>query len=264
MNGLARTLFRLAPALTLAMVIAVALLAVVQGFVPAAVLANADRASGDFLQAIATIEAVLLAFVVFVVWQQFDETRRQVAKEANELADLERVARGLPDEVRDSVRSAARRYARAVLDAEWPLMARGDVRGMPETWSILNEMWRSLQGCQPLTQGQHQLHGEALARFNDLSDARTDRLTSARRRMPVSLTALLYIGAFIVVMAATLLPVSSFTLHALMVAALAAALSHVLWLIHDLDDAFAGDWQVPRSPFERVLERMSAGDADGA
>lgn len=252
------TILRLAPALLGAMVIAVGLLAAVRSAIPPHVLAHAHDAAGDFLQAMATIEAVLLAFVVFVVWQQFDATRSEVAKEANELADLERVSRGLPEPSRSAVRGAARRYAEAVLTDEWPAMAAGKEEGLSETWRILNEMWLGLQACRTSTAEQQQLHAEALARFNDLSDARTSRLTSARRRMPNSLVVLLYIGAFMVVMAGTLLPVRSFTLHAFMVAALAAAVSHVLWVIHDLDDAFAGDWQVPRGPFERMLERMDA------
>jgi hypothetical protein len=257
MRSYLRTVARLAPALVGSMVGAVILLMIVRGLVPPAVLAQAEGA-GDFLQAVATIEAVLLAFVVFVVWQQFEDARREVATEANELADLERVARGLPEPQCRTVRALSLQYAEAVLCSEWPAMACGDMRGMKETWGILTDIWRSLQGCSPQDTSQELLHAEALSRFNDLSDARTSRLTSARRRMPNSLAVLLHIGAFMVVMAATLLPVKSLVLHAIMCAALAAAVSHVLWVIHDLDDAFAGDWQVPRGPFERVLERMRA------
>jgi hypothetical protein len=41
-----------------------------------------------------------------------------------------------------------------------------------------------------------------------------------------------------------------------MTGALAGAVSHVLYVIADLDDAFAGDWQVPREPVERVRAHM--------
>jgi hypothetical protein len=30
----------------------------------------------------------------------------------------------------------------------------------------------------------------------------------------------------------------------------------VIYVIADLDDAFAGDWEVPREPFERVRAHM--------
>jgi len=35
-------------------------------------------------------------------------------------------------------------------------------------------------------------------------------------------------------------------------AALAGAIAHILFLIRDLDNAFAGDWQVAKTPFERA------------
>jgi hypothetical protein len=57
-----------------------------------------------------------------------------------------------------------------------------------------------------------------------------------------------------------LFAVESFALHASMTAALAGAISHVLYVIDDLDDVFAGDWQVPRTSFER-LRRYLADDA---
>ena len=43
--------------------------------------------AGNYLQTVGTIYAVLLAFVVFVVWQQHNDTRSAVESEANELSD---------------------------------------------------------------------------------------------------------------------------------------------------------------------------------
>ena len=46
---------------------------------------------------------------------------------------------------------------------------------------------------------------------------------------------------------------------------MAGAVSHVLYVVIDLDDAFAGDWQVSPDAFKRVqryMERRSAPGAD--
>ena len=40
-------------------------------------------------------------------------------------------------------------------------------------------------------------------------------------------------------------------------AALAGAIAHILFLIHDLDDAFAGDWQVDESRRSMRARRAS-------
>jgi hypothetical protein len=53
-----------------------------------------------------------------------------------------------------------------------------------------------------------------------------------------------------------LFAVDRFEIHALMTAALAGAISHLLYVISDLDDCFQGDWQVPSRAFERVREYL--------
>ena len=136
-------------------------------------------------------------------------------------------------------------------------MRRGDERAMTVTWRVLDELWSVLQRCEPDGPGAELHHAQALERLNDLSDARANRLSSARRHMPRSLAVLVHVGAAAVVLAGTLLPIGSFALHALVVAGLAAAVSHVLWVIADLDDPFDGDWQVPMTPFAHVLERLA-------
>src|SRR5512134_2303122 len=78
---------------------------------------------GNYLQTLGSIYAVLLAFVVFVVWTQFNDARANVEREANELLDLFRTARGLPEPTRSQVQASALEYARVVVTAEWDAMA---------------------------------------------------------------------------------------------------------------------------------------------
>jgi hypothetical protein len=49
-----------------------------------------------------------------------------------------------------------------------------------------------------------------------------------------------------------LLAVERAAVHAIMTAALAGAISHVLYIVADLDNCFWGDWRVERTAFERV------------
>jgi hypothetical protein len=78
------------------MALALAGLLLVRYLVPASWLHANNEVAGNYLQTLGTIYAVLLAFVVFVVWQQHNDTRCAVGNEANELADFCRVIRALP------------------------------------------------------------------------------------------------------------------------------------------------------------------------
>jgi hypothetical protein len=186
------------------------------------------------------------------VWSQFNEARVLVELEANEVADLHRLTDGLPDAARDSLQGALRQYVDAVIDREWQAMHKGDEDTIAAIGKELDAVWDGLHELEPTTECEKSLHGEALSRFNDLSDARTNRLTAARTRIPFGLTLLLYLGAVVVVASVFLLEVPSFAVHAIIAGAMAGSVSHVLYLVRDLDDAFSGLWQVSTDPFERT------------
>jgi hypothetical protein len=220
--------------------------------IPFEVLAASSDAVGNYLQTIGTIYAVLLAFVVFVVWQQFNDARANVEREANEILDVMRVVKGLPDNVWQPLLKHLRDYVSVVLEDEWPAMARGSKATFEGGTRILDRVSSLLIAHEPESECHKSLYDEALGRFNDLSDARMNRLFSSRLRIPLGLRMLLYTGAAMTVGSMYLLAVESFAIHATITALLAGAISHVLFLISDLDDSFSGTFQVPRDQFERV------------
>src|SRR6201992_1181356 len=106
--------------------IAVVLLLVVRAGVTHAELAASSDAVGNYLQTVGGIYAVLLAFIVYVVWGQFNEARTYVEREATALVDLHRTASGLPRSTRMEIQQALRLYVDQVIDLEWPAMAGRD------------------------------------------------------------------------------------------------------------------------------------------
>jgi hypothetical protein len=252
-----QTLAALAPPVLLTMAASVAGLWGFRRLVPIERLAAASGDVGNYLQVLGTIYAVLLAFVVFVVWQQFDAARGLVEREANEVADLYRTTIGLPEAERAQLRGQLRVYVDGVLDQEWPAMSKGDEATMAVIGAHLDRAWETLHGCEPTSSCQQQMWGDAIARLNDLSDLRAGRLTAARTRIPLAMKLLLYSGAVTTIVSTWMLGMRDFTLHAVITAMLSGAIAHVLYLIRDLDDPFAGDWQVPRGEFERVRRSMS-------
>ena len=234
--------------------LALAGLVATRALVPQEVLVTTSDVVGNYLQTLGGIYAVLLAFVVFVVWNQFNDARAMVEREANELIDLYRTAKGLPDPTRTELHGFIRSYVATVLDSEWTHMAadRCGQDAFHDGARILDRMWDSLQGCEAATSCHQALFSEALARFNQLSDARTNRLTASRLRIPLALDILLYTGAVTIVASMYLFAVERLSIHLIITAAMAGAISHILYVVRDLDQAFAGAWQVPRAAFERV------------
>lgn len=224
----------------------------------------ANDVIGSYLQSVGTVYAVLLAFVVYVVWQQFNEARAHLAAEANEVIDLYRIAKGFPASEQLPLQDCLRRYVEAVLHREWHAMANCNDQGIEVGAKILDELWDHLRRFVPGDNCHSAMYGEALSRFNDLSDLRTERLTSARTRIPFAMRLLLYFGAVVVVGSMWLFAVDTLWVHGLITALMAGAISHVLFLIEDLDRCFAGDFQIAKRPFERVLDYMAVEASAGA
>jgi len=230
-------------------------LLVVRTCVSSSDLHNTNDVVGNYLQTLGTIYAVLLAFVVYVVWSQFNETRTYVEREANELLDLFRTARGLPPERRSEIENHIGKYVDVVLQGEWAAMAKGSNReAFDRGGAILDQLWDVVHDFEPGNRCHEALHSEILSRFNDLSDVRTNRLTAGRSRIPLALKILIYFGAVLTIGSMYLFSVENWVVHALMTAAMAGALAHILYLIHDLDNCFDGDWQISRSAFQRVQQ----------
>ena len=163
-------------------------LALFRGVVPFEFLQRSNDVVGNYLQTLGSIYAVLLAFVMFVVWTQFNDARANVDREANELLDLFRTSRGLPEPTRGQVQAAAVAYARLVVGSEWDAMAcRGAFEGGGGA-GTLEAMWEAVHAVEPtVVEPERSLYREVLKRLDDLSDARSSRLTSTTTSIPTAL-----------------------------------------------------------------------------
>ncbi len=242
---------RLALSLLASMFLALVGLYVVRGVAPAEWLHANNEVAGNYLQTVGTIYAVLLAFVVFVVWQQHNDTRSAVEDEANELLDFCRAVRALAGTQR--VQECIQAYGRVVVDEEWAAMARGCWSRKAE--QALEDIWQALQGVEPRGGRQEALYAEAMTRFKDLSDARSHRLYCGLLRLPPSLWVLLLTNGGLVVGSMWIFGLESFSAHALMTVALAGSIAFILFLVADLDNPFWGSWRVGPDAFQRALGR---------
>ncbi len=251
------TLLRLTPVVAGVSLASVLGLIAVREVAPIADLRASTDALGNYLQTVGGIYAVLLAFVVYVVWGQFNESRGYVDREAVLLSDVHRIASGLPEQSRNDIQRLLREYVDAVLAEEWTAMRKGNEAVLDRVGQKLDEVWVEIHRCRPHDECGHTIYGEVLSRFTDLYDVRASRLTSARTRIPLALHVLIYAGAIITIGSVYLLAFDKLWLHATVTAALAGAIAHVLYIIRDLDDAFGGDWQVSNAPFLRARRSFS-------
>ena len=239
--------------LTVILPISVAILgqALVQRVVPSSLRQEHNDVAGFIYAVLGVAYAVLLAFVVIVVWQDYETAEHTMESEANELAGIYFLANRFSDSDRERVHDLARSYARVVVEEEWPLMEQGKTSSRAS--SLLSELRLSLQNLDTRTGADLVLYDQALTRFHDLANARRLRHVAVTEGLPVILWVILIGGGIVTVCFTYLFGLKNNWAHALMIAALTLVICGILLTIGLLEYPFAGEVKVQPDAFEEVL-----------
>src|SRR5947209_10729567 len=76
-----------------------------------------------FVLVVTTMYAVLVAFVIFIVWNNLDRAEQAATAEGGTLTALVRHSIALPQPGQLDVQEAVRAYTESVIGDEWPTMA---------------------------------------------------------------------------------------------------------------------------------------------
>jgi hypothetical protein len=122
--------------------------------------------AGYIYSGLAVLYAVLLAFVVVIVWQQFNTTDIRVHREADELNDLLRAAQAFPIPVQHAMLEAVRSYARAVIEEEWSDMGRDTENST--AWQAYNNRWQIIRTLEPQSPAEINWHATMIQSLTTL------------------------------------------------------------------------------------------------
>jgi Protein of unknown function (DUF4239) len=134
-----------------------------------ALAANNDVA-GFVYAVLGVVYAVLMAFVVTVVWERFDRAESVVSQEAHSLVDLSRLANSYPDAGRLDIQRALLAYGRVVVEEEWELMERSKVSD--RATQQVDALWQAYQQIEPTTNREVAAYRQSLEHLDELDDAR--------------------------------------------------------------------------------------------
>jgi hypothetical protein len=231
--------------------VAVVGLVLVQRLVPPDRREEQNDVAGFIFAVLGVAYAVLLAFVVIAVWQNYETAKTNVDTEANELAGVYFLASRLPEPQRTHVQDLARTYARVVVEQEWPIMERGQTSERAD--SLVHQLRLELLEFNPRTEGEQVLYERGLTQLHDAVDARRSRLLEVREGIPNLLWVVLVVGGVITVSFTYLFGLKSNVAHALMVAALTLLICGVLFTIGEFNNPFSGIVEIQPDAFREVL-----------
>jgi uncharacterized membrane protein len=147
---------------------------------PGGLLGKMESADGIFSAAGAGL-AVLLAFVIFAVFESYSTARSSAGEEAVASQQMFSTAGFFPDRA-DELRGETFCYARAVINDEWPAMSHRRESPVVQDW--VDKLDATIQNAKVTGNGQ----GAALEHWLSLSqsrqDARRTRLAEGQPYVP--------------------------------------------------------------------------------
>jgi hypothetical protein len=215
-----------------------------------------NEVAGFKFAVIGVFYAVLLAFVVIAVWDDYRDTEKAIRDEAKAVVDLHHAARAIPEPAASALRAQAIVYLKQVRDAEWNAMAKGDSN--PEAEEELRRLRQLIFDASPSDGKEVAIYEHVLGLIALINDNRIERLDRADGTVPPVLWLVLIAGALITLGYPAFFGTSNLAAQVLMTAALAALVGLTVYVAILLDFPFTGELGIPPEPFDHALEQVRA------
>ena len=203
---------------------------------------------------VGTIYAVMIGFMLYAVWANFQTAETNADNEANALVNFFRSVEGLPPAQRSGLEIAAANYVNAVITQEFPTMSRGG--GPHAGHDAVVRMWALVTEPSQLNPSQQIGLEQTMHELSDLTEHRRIRILESTTKMPTILWMVLVVGGMITIGACCLIGTENVTLHYGLILCLSLLISLALIAIGDIDRPFQGSVHVGSQAFVRARDSM--------
>jgi hypothetical protein len=216
------------------------------------ILRSHNEVTGFLFLAIASFYALLLSFVVFVVWDQLNDTHSNVSKEGSSALGLYRDIKYYPDTV-DSKKlmTAYIDFVYNVIDEELP---NAEIMKLSRKTPVaFSKVFYEMEHLNPKNQFQIQLVAEMFNHLNELSTYRGLRTASIETEIPSPMWLPIILGAIITIVCAMFLDIEHKGMHLLLNALLGAFIGMFLFTIIILDHPYTGSQGIKPKSYKQIF-----------
>jgi hypothetical protein len=220
--------------------------------VPEEVRSSAGPTAATTLQALATIYAVLVAFVIVDESSQLRSAQSQVSNQAGQLAVITENSRNLPDAEGAPIRQATLEYANTVVRVglnQIEHTARPSVaasRSFQHIFAVVNAI-------EPTAESDKAAYQQILVALTAIVQSRENLVNSAHASISISLFVILVLLAAAILAVATLMDTQHRRSHLLILGALALGISMTLALVAAFDYPYRGFIRIDETPIRTFI-----------
>jgi len=208
--------------------------------------------SGFIYNAVCVIYAVLIAFVVFVIWGNLEKTNSKIEGEANNLLNVYYDASAYPDSIKKEIQLTIREYVKSVTTDEWKSLSEGKPDSAATKQFIkLNRIFLTIKtsdvsNTEVLTQSMENMH--------DIREFRRHRVLSSKQNMPDILWLVLILSTAVIVAFTFFFSVKNILMNNVMMSFLIFVSILVLYLIYVLDHPYMGVDAIKPEAFQPLID----------
>lgn len=206
--------------------------------------------AGFIFGTMGVIYAVLLAFTVIVVWENYDEASTNVEKEAIYLADIYRDSECLQDPFRSELWKLLKEYGKAIVVEEWRTLSWGEQGRY--TQKVQDDIWKLYGKYIPKNETERIFFEESVRKLDDLCELRRLRLMESSAGISHILWFVLVAGGLITICFTFFFGMENLRAQVLMTILLSAIISLILFTILEFDYPFTGNLSISSKPFKQI------------
>ncbi len=221
-----------------------------------------NNVAGFMIAVIGVIYAVLLAFIVIVVWEQYNDADARYGQEVAAISDMDSYARTLDEPQRTAVRAMVRHYIRLMIEDEWPAMHTGGQSAAAS--QVLADLSTSIEGPRPTAFRAALIQDQMVRALRTASDNRQRRLSDNQNTLPQVMWTALLAGAVVTVGFGFLFGVQNFRVQLAMTGSVALLIALSFTLLIELDFPFRRDAAIGVDRWQYLQHSLGRTGSTGA
>jgi hypothetical protein len=205
---------------------------------------------------ISQVYAGFLGFLLFGVYNRYDETRAQIVDEVTELATLDRLAVAFPPATRIQLREGVKEYARQVVDVEWPQLRDRTTR--LTAISALDTLDYAYGAVEPTTRKQREVIKYSQKLLGNIRDTRGVRVLRSLGALQILLWAVTLTATAVTIVFPWVFGTPNVNANMLMSILSTLLMASIVLVVLKLSYPFSGEYGILPTPYSAFIAEVSA------
>jgi hypothetical protein len=202
---------------------------------------------------IVAVYSILLAFIVVIVWEQYQNTGDRIQEESSKVFNLYRASYAFPDSTTGKkIRTTVIAYVNSVVEDEFPAMEHDTTSNL--TQQKYNKVWDMIYSIRPATENEKIWYASMVTSVNQFGEARIIRISDIDPSLPELMWKILLAGGAIIILFAILFKTNNNWAHFIKILLFSIVIVFNLMLVNLLDHPYKGLLKIEPSAFTKILK----------